>query len=84
AQLTDLHLPYSLHFIDVNDAIQPQQITDEFIVQAHPLSHRVPSFAVSIYIKSIQKKLDIQALTQLGVPQGEMWGHVNRGYNSEV
>ncbi|MFX4528042.1 MBL fold metallo-hydrolase, partial [Acinetobacter baumannii] len=40
AQLTDLYLPYSLQFIDVNEAMQPQQITDEFIVQAHPLSHR--------------------------------------------
>ncbi|WP_202744549.1 ribonuclease Z [Acinetobacter pittii] len=83
AQLTDLHLPYSLQFIDVNVATQPQQITDGFIVQAHPLSHRVPSFAFSIYIKSIQKKLDTQALTQLGVPQGDMWGHLKRGYNIE-
>lgn len=82
-QLTDLHLPYSLQFIDVNVATQPQQITDGFIVQAHPLSHRVPSFAFSIYIKSIQKKLDTQALTQLGVPQGDMWGHLKRGYNIE-
>ncbi|HAI54662.1 MAG TPA: MBL fold metallo-hydrolase, partial [Acinetobacter nosocomialis] len=31
----------------------------------------------------IQKKLDIQALTQLGVPQGDMWGHLKRGYNIE-
>ncbi len=76
AQLTDLYLPYSLQFIDVNEATQPQQITDEFIVQAHQLSHRVPSFAFSIYIKSIQKKLDTKALTQLGVPQGDMWGHL--------
>lgn len=60
AQLTDLYLPYPINFIEVNEAIQSQQISDEFIVQAHPLSHRVPSFAFSVYIKSTQKKLDIK------------------------
>lgn len=80
-QLTDLYLPYPINFIDVNEATQSQQITDEFIVQAHPLSHRVPSFAFSIYIKSIQKKLDTQALTQLGVPKGDIWGHLKCVYD---
>ena len=41
AQLTDLHLPYPLNFIDVNKATQIQQITDELSIQAHRLSHRV-------------------------------------------
>ncbi|MBV6592281.1 ribonuclease Z [Acinetobacter baumannii] len=83
AQLTDLHLPYSIKFIDVNEATRPQQLTDELFIQAHPLSHRVPSFAFSIYIKSTQKKIDIQALTQLGVPKGDIWGHLKRGYDVE-
>ncbi len=81
AQLTDLHLPYSIEFIDINEALESQRLTNELLVQAHPLSHRVPSFAFSIYMKTTQKKLDIQTLTQLGIPKGDIWGHLKRGYD---
>lgn len=84
AQLTDLHLPYSLNFIDVNEATQIQQITDELSIQAHPLSHRVPSFAFSIKAQYIQKKLDTQTLFQLGVPKGKAWGDLQQGLDIEV
>jgi len=63
AQLTDLHLPYPLNFIDVNDATQIQ----------------VPSFAFSIIVQYTQKKLDTQALIQLGVPKGKAWGDLQQG-----
>lgn len=79
AQLTDLHLPYSLNFINVNEATQIHQITDELSIQAHPLSHRVPSFAFSIIAQYTQKKLDTQALIQLGVPKGKVWGDLQQG-----
>ncbi|ESK55260.1 ribonuclease Z [Acinetobacter tjernbergiae DSM 14971 = CIP 107465] len=79
AQLTDLHLPYPLKFIDVNEATQIQQLTDELSIQAHPLSHRVPSFAFSIIAQYTQKKLDTQALIQLGVPKGKVWGYLQQG-----
>ncbi|WP_151715336.1 ribonuclease Z [Acinetobacter sp. TUM15071] len=79
AQLTDLHLPYPLNFIDVNEATQILQITDELSIQAHPLSHRVPSFAFSIIAQYIQKKLDTQALIQLGVAKGKVWGDLQQG-----
>lgn len=79
AQLTDLHLPYSLNFIDVNQAAQILHITDELSIQAHPLSHRVPSFAFSIIAQYTQKKLDTQALIQLGVPKGKVWGDLQQG-----
>ncbi|WP_278395143.1 ribonuclease Z [Acinetobacter venetianus] len=79
AQLTDLHLPYSLNFIDVNEAAQILRITDELSIQAHPLSHRVPSFAFSIIVQHTQKKLDTQALIQLGVPKGKAWGDLQQG-----
>ncbi|ENX41711.1 ribonuclease Z [Acinetobacter sp. NIPH 2100] len=79
AQLTDLHLPYPLHFIDVNKANQIQQITDELSIQAHPLSHRVASFAFSIISQYTQKRLDTQALIQLGVPKGKAWGDLQQG-----
>ncbi len=58
AQLTDLYLPYPLNFIDVNEATQIQQITDELSIHSHRLSHRVPSFAFSIIVQYTQKKLD--------------------------
>ncbi|WAU75341.1 ribonuclease Z [Acinetobacter sp. TR3] len=79
AQLTDLHLPYPLKFIDVNEATQIQQLTDELSIQAHLLSHRVPSFAFSIIAQYTQKKLDTQALIQLGVPKGKAWGDLQQG-----
>lgn len=79
AQLTDLHLPYPLNFIDVNEATQILSLTDELSIQAHPLSHRVPSFAFSIIAHYTQKKLDTQALVQLGVPKGKAWGDLQHG-----
>ncbi|QHH99516.1 ribonuclease Z [Acinetobacter dispersus] len=79
AQLTDLHLPYPLNFIDVNKATQIQQITDELSIQVHRLSHRVPSFAFSIIAQYTQKKLDTQTLIQLGVAKGKVWGDLQRG-----
>ncbi|RZG84407.1 ribonuclease Z [Acinetobacter venetianus] len=78
-QLTDLHLPYPLNFTDVNEATQIQQITDELSIQAHRLSHRVPSFAFSIIVQYTQKKLDTQALIQLGVAKGKVWGDLQQG-----
>lgn len=83
AQLTDLHLPYLLNFIDVNEATQILQITDELSIQAHQLSHRVPSFAFSIIAQHIHKKLDTQALIQLGVPKGKAWGDLQQGLDIE-
>ncbi|WP_032880296.1 ribonuclease Z [Acinetobacter courvalinii] len=79
AQLTELHLPYPLNFIDVNKATQILSLTDELSIQAHPLSHRVPSFAFSIIVQYTQKKLDTQALVQLGVPKGKAWGDLQHG-----
>ncbi|MCH7390152.1 ribonuclease Z [Acinetobacter dispersus] len=84
AQLTDLHLPYSLNFIDVNEATQIQQITDELSIQAHRLSHRVPSFAFSIIAQHTQKKLDTQALIQIGVPKGKVWGDLQQGKDIQL
>ncbi len=79
AQLTDLHLPYPLNFIDVNEATQILQLTDELSIQAHPLSHRVPSFAFSVIAQYTQKKLDTHALIQLGVAKGKVWGDLQQG-----
>lgn len=83
AQLTDLHLPYLLNFIDVNEATQILQITDELSIQAHQLSHRVPSFAFSFIAQHTHKKLDTQALIQLGVPKGKAWGDLQQGLDIE-
>ncbi|WP_109440686.1 ribonuclease Z [Acinetobacter haemolyticus] len=83
AQLTDLHLPYPLHFIEVNEAIQILPLTDELSIQAHPLSHRVPSFAFSIIAQHTQKKLDTQALIKLSIPKGKVWGDLQQGLDIE-
>jgi ribonuclease Z len=77
-------LPYPLNFIDVNEAAQILQITDELSIQAHPLSHRVPSFAFSIIAQYTQKKLDTQALIQLGVAKGKVWGDLQQGLDVQL
>lgn len=84
AQLTDLHLPYPLNFINVNEAAQILKMTDELSIQAHQLSHRVPSFAFSIKAQYIQKKLDTQALIQLGVAKGKVWGDLQQGLDVQL
>lgn len=84
AQLTDLHLPYPLNFIDVNEATQILQLTDELSIQAHLLSHRVPSFAFSIIAQYTQKKLDTHALIQLGVAKGKVWGDLQQGLDVQL
>ncbi len=84
AQLTDLHLPYPLNFIDVNEATQILQLTDELSIQAYLLSHRVPSFAFSIIAQYTQKKLDTQALIQLGVAKGKVWGDLQQGLDVQL
>ncbi len=84
AQLTDLHLPYPLNFIDVNEATQILQLTDELSIQAHLLSHRVPSFAFSIIAQYTQKKLDTQALIQLGIAKGKVWGDLQQGLDVQL
>ncbi|MGS5403575.1 ribonuclease Z [Acinetobacter junii] len=83
-QLTDLHLPYPLNFINVNEAARILQITDELSIQAHQLSHRVPSFAFSIIAQYTQNKLAIQALVQLGVPKGKVWGDLQQGLDVQL
>ena len=68
----------------MNEAVQILQITDELSIQAHPLSHRVPSFAFSIIAQYTQKKLDTQALIQLGVAKGKVWGDLQQGLDVQL
>jgi len=63
----------------VNESTQILRITDELSIQAHQLSHRVPSFAFSIIAQYTQKKLDTQALIQLCVAKGKAWGDLQQG-----
>ena len=52
---------------------------DDFVVTAHELSHRVPSFAARFREVNHSSKLDVSKLSDLGVPRGPLWGRLQQG-----
>ncbi len=82
-QLTELYLPYEIHFIDVTTIQAPVQINSELTISAHALHHRVASYAFAIEVTQQQKKLNIDALNALSIPKGKLWGDLQQGKNIE-
>ena len=82
-QLTELYLPYEIHFIDVTTIKAPIQINPELTISAHALHHRVESYAFAIEATQQQKKLNVEALNDLNLPKGKLWGDLQQGKNIE-
>ena len=82
-QLTELYLPYEIHFIDVTTIKAPIQINPELSISTHALHHRVASYAFAIEAIQQQKKLNINALNALSIPKGKLWGDLQQGQNIE-
>ena len=78
---TQLYLPYALAFQVVGETPAPATLMsdDAFEVSAHPLSHRVPSFAYAFTEAKVEAQLDIAALEASGVPRGPLWTRLRRG-----
>ncbi|WP_263080783.1 ribonuclease Z [Endozoicomonas sp. Mp262] len=75
----DVHdLPFELHFVR-SDAEDFTFSDENFAVTAHPLSHRVPSFAYRFFEKTVATALDGEKLKALGVPRGPLWGQLQKG-----
>lgn len=77
-QCGDLHLPFALQA----RALQPgMTVLDRpgLVVSAHGLEHRVPSVAFRMERTVEVARLDVAALRRLGVPQGPLWGQLQRG-----
>ncbi len=75
-QFTTLYLPYPLEFI----AVETLSHWDDgpWRIQAHALSHRVPSYAYS-FTETPPQKLDKAALQALQLPPGPLWGQLQKG-----
>lgn len=78
-QLTDLHLPYPVQFIDVARENLNFSINPQLQIQPYCLSHRVESFAFAITATQQQKKLNVECLARLNVPKGQLWGELQQG-----
>ncbi len=80
-QLTQLFLPYELHYIAVEELSEID--IGPFSITATELSHRVPSYAYSFTNTEQQMKLDHSKITSLGIPRGPLWGELIRGKDIE-
>ena len=71
-------LPFSIEFIRTDQPAfeyQDSQVT----VTAHPLSHRVPSFAYRFEEKTFSTQLNTKQLNALGIPRGSSGGFYKKG-----
>lgn len=51
----------------------------DFMLSAHKLSHRVPSFAYGFRELNTEKALDTEKLRDAGIPSGPDWGRLQNG-----
>lgn len=76
---TDLHLSYELNFIDVEKIAQTPWVDRNFSIQAHALSHRVPSYAYSFTQTWRDQVLDVKGLNALSLAPGPLWKMLKDG-----
>ncbi|RIJ69923.1 MBL fold metallo-hydrolase, partial [Nakamurella silvestris] len=81
--LTELFLPYPLHFIDSHTFNSSFELDEKISIKVYPLHHRVPSYAYAFKATSFQRKLDHQRLVQLEIPKGKLWGDLQQGLTIE-
>lgn len=77
-ETTELSLPYTVDFIDVEQAMDIDALPD-LAVRTTELAHRVPTFAYSFTEKQVERRLDIDKLRQDGIPSGPGWGQLQAG-----
>ncbi len=71
-------LPFELQFMRSDSADFIYQ-DESFVISAHGLSHRVPSFAYRFSEIVTASRLDKDKLADLGVPRGPLWGQLQKG-----
>lgn len=76
-QLTELFLPFDLQFIPTESLTAWED--DNVVVEATPLSHRVPSFAYSFTEAKLESCLNTEKLLSERIPRGPIWGRLKRG-----
>lgn len=77
---TQLFLPFDLRFLAAESLGKWE--SDRWIVEAIPLSHRVPSFAYRFAEARPAPKLDMEKLALHGIPRGPIWGKLRNGIDA--
>lgn len=76
-KMTEMYLPFELEFLSTETLTS--WTDNDVVVEATPLSHRVPSFAYSFTEAKQEASLNIEKLIAEGVPQGPIWGRLKAG-----
>lgn len=79
-RLSDSHLPYPITWMDVSTLEDTVEVAG-VAISRHELSHRVPSYAYRFTELHISSALDVAKLQQDGIPQGELWGALQKGHD---
>ncbi|MCS7461154.1 ribonuclease Z [Paenibacillus doosanensis] len=79
-QVSEAHLTYELTIREFA-AAEPMTLfeDDQFKVSAAPLVHRVDSFGFRIEEKSLQGRLQVEKLKELGLASGPLFGRIKQG-----
>ncbi|MBT2771285.1 ribonuclease Z [Halomonas sp. ISL-60] len=76
-----LDLPFALEFIASDDL--PSVEFENMAVATFRLSHRVASYAYGFTERKVDADLNIEKLTQKGIPRGPLWGQLKQGFDVE-
>ncbi len=76
--LTDLHLPYEVEHVDVEDRALVYEAPG-LRIERHVLRHRVPSHAYRVQVQTRRARLKAEALKATGLPPGPAWRALQTG-----
>lgn len=86
-QLTDLHLPYEVEHVDLENQALVYEAPGVRI-ERHLLRHRVPSHAYRVQVETRRVRLKADALRAAGLPPGAAWRALQTGedvpFNGDV
>lgn len=79
-QVSDSHLNYPLHFVELLPKSQATLVdTEKFRVIAQPLDHRISCFGYRIEEQDQAGQLQVEALQALNIPAGPLYGKLKKG-----
>jgi ribonuclease Z len=76
-------LAYPLDFTEIRRAGLCYQ-REEYVVEAEPVDHRVPAFGFAFHELERPGKFNVEAAAALGVPEGPLYGKLQRGESIQL
>lgn len=76
-QVTKTHLAYSLKFIELNEGVIFKD--KQFTVECMLLDHGIESYAFRVVEANHEGMLQVDKLTELGIPAGPLYGKLKQG-----